>query len=1006
MANEIERILEERIKGHDHLELLSAQWKFDKQLLSKALQNIIRTFPHYSLHDGSHSETILEQIFRILGDERIRKLSATDLWLLLESAYHHDVGMIISAEEAHETWKSEEFQLFLKESIKWGGDPDIVEASSLLRSESIDSAKMDDWPLKTQWALHIMFAEWFRTAHPTRSARFVDNPENVGMGSPRTLIPKRLFSVLSKVCKAHGQSVEEAMALSGEENGMGTELCHPRFIALMLRLGDLLDLDNGRFCPVTKKAFGLLPEKSAAHDRKHESIRHFLVTPQKIEVHALCHDYDAYFATEEWLDTLQKELEHMSTRWADITPLSDFGSPPGIGRIQAELEGYELLERGKRPRFEVDREAMLEFASGTNLYSDKWTCIRELIQNAIDATLLRAWVDSKSEIQKLEDAPPNEAGPIGLKKILSEYDIQIEIKNLGESKKDAEKIRYRFSIQDQGIGISKEDVHHLLYVGGSGKNRSRQKLIDEMPEWARPSGIFGIGLHSVFPLTDRLTIKTKHACSLEAREIEFISENGREHKTLLRKLEETEAKETSIGTILSFEFEVEKIPPVGNQRPSGAGKQTGELLSGFDPISDEVLTLDSGLIGDAISKYASQAPCVINYSGKKLESDGEESAYEYFHRDTGIVVRLEVGKFSQEIFGTHPSGRGMKMEIPAYSCAVFYRGMPVSESPHLLIPVSVDLYCDSAKGILTANRNTLSAFGKKKLDSGMKNAVAKAAKSFLSGGIDDDYIPQISLAHIVYSKAAIRAEQSAGASQWKEVELRNVQVSDGQSIKLGELCELGSLGVFIDFSRGLMKPHKSIEELCEEFNLPKDEKKIAFADFSLGVHMLEPIFHSIFRSVSFLKGAVEIQYYKFSKDDTEEILTEETFALVIRSADSARSCVRYLVPCRQKYRSLRVREECLEWYQHQARFLFVPHTVVSPLEFRKGKEVNVTDLKRYIEWVNKNKKHDVSLEDIVWAAWRFIDDAAEVLEKPGLRDEAKAILREWVDLTDVTSDRS
>ena len=44
MADKIERILEEKIKGDDRLELLSAQWKFDKQLLSKALQNIVCDF--------------------------------------------------------------------------------------------------------------------------------------------------------------------------------------------------------------------------------------------------------------------------------------------------------------------------------------------------------------------------------------------------------------------------------------------------------------------------------------------------------------------------------------------------------------------------------------------------------------------------------------------------------------------------------------------------------------------------------------------------------------------------------------------------------------------------------------------------------------------------------------------------------------------------------------------------------------------------------------------------
>jgi hypothetical protein len=106
--------LGDKAQNDERLGLLLAQWEFDKRLLSQALQNVKRTFPHYSIHDGSHAETILEQIARVLGDERLRKLSATDLWLLLESAYHHDIGMIIPAEEAQKAWEDPKFKEFAR----------------------------------------------------------------------------------------------------------------------------------------------------------------------------------------------------------------------------------------------------------------------------------------------------------------------------------------------------------------------------------------------------------------------------------------------------------------------------------------------------------------------------------------------------------------------------------------------------------------------------------------------------------------------------------------------------------------------------------------------------------------------------------------------------------------------------------------------------------------------------------------------------------------------------
>lgn len=47
--------IEERLKmlahENDNFSLLLAQWEFDKKLLNRALNTIVRDFPHYSLHD-------------------------------------------------------------------------------------------------------------------------------------------------------------------------------------------------------------------------------------------------------------------------------------------------------------------------------------------------------------------------------------------------------------------------------------------------------------------------------------------------------------------------------------------------------------------------------------------------------------------------------------------------------------------------------------------------------------------------------------------------------------------------------------------------------------------------------------------------------------------------------------------------------------------------------------------------------------------------------------------
>ena len=108
-AQLIERI-DQACKENPSLLPLAAQWSFDQQLIGKALQNVAIQFPHYSRHDESHSVQILTNIERVLGSERIAQLSGTDVWLMLEAAYLHDVGMVVSQQQKQQDWSSEEFR--------------------------------------------------------------------------------------------------------------------------------------------------------------------------------------------------------------------------------------------------------------------------------------------------------------------------------------------------------------------------------------------------------------------------------------------------------------------------------------------------------------------------------------------------------------------------------------------------------------------------------------------------------------------------------------------------------------------------------------------------------------------------------------------------------------------------------------------------------------------------------------------------------------------------------
>lgn len=104
--------LKNKTNKDSNTSILLAQWEFDQKLVGKALENIASYYPHFSNHNESNSHQILVNIERLLGDN-IHLLSATDTWLLLESAYWHDVGMLFSGQQAQEAIHNRDFIEYL-----------------------------------------------------------------------------------------------------------------------------------------------------------------------------------------------------------------------------------------------------------------------------------------------------------------------------------------------------------------------------------------------------------------------------------------------------------------------------------------------------------------------------------------------------------------------------------------------------------------------------------------------------------------------------------------------------------------------------------------------------------------------------------------------------------------------------------------------------------------------------------------------------------------------------
>lgn len=657
---------------HPHLKLLESQWRFDEELIAKALQNVSSIFPHYSRHDASHSRQIIVNIERMLG-EKIRYLTATDAWLIMEAAYNHDIGMVVTQKQL-EDMDSSAFELYVKDIVSQPENPLHHFACEWQNDKAHLPKGAESHAFFNKYIQLI--AEWYRKKHPENSAKIIANPvDEIGLNSPRNeLLPKRLFGVLSKICQAHGQGFSEVMQLPFSEAGMASEDCHPRYVACLLRMADLLDLDDNRFCPVMLHMCGKnFPKLSKSHLDKHHSITHFRLDSERIEVESECPSPEAYEVAFEWFKWLESEYHQQTQHWDKIVPSKLLGNLPTLTTPSVTIkEPFLVLEKGRKPNFRVDQRAVLELVRSTGLYTSKFDSIREVLQNAVDATLIAIWGIHKHEIAELNPVSPR------LREIYDQYPILVDF----DEDLDGKLIRLR--VKDHGTGIDFETLQYMLEVGATYKNKSKQTIIDEMPVWYRPSGNFGIGLQSIYLISDKFTIKSKSRITHEALRVNF---SRRSDKSVVIKKIPPSIME--YGTTLEMKIKIKKFPETMQFRPYDHSSLAQKLDEyDFTKPGANLRCYEMIKIFESIATFNQESPIKIKYLGAK----GSEPEISYFCEKSNVVLS-NIRFSNREHPKLHTSFRGQPIEGFNY---IFY-----------FLNASVDFYGYSAKDFVTYNREKI-----------------------------------------------------------------------------------------------------------------------------------------------------------------------------------------------------------------------------------------------------------------------------------------------------------
>ena len=177
---------------------------------------------------------------------------------------------------------------------------------------------------------------------------------------------------------------------------------HPRFVCAMLRVGDVLDIENNRFNIRALKHFGELPHQSMLHFMKHKAIRHIKITQMQVEVEASSVDMEVCKVLSDDFKWIKDEINNLICHWNVMMP-KDLG---GCTLQQSKCKIYigdskRCYDSTYEHRVEMDREKLMPLFMGGNIYKDKLEFIREYLQNALDATKMQLWLDvNKNKIHR------------------------------------------------------------------------------------------------------------------------------------------------------------------------------------------------------------------------------------------------------------------------------------------------------------------------------------------------------------------------------------------------------------------------------------------------------------------------------------------------------------------------------------------------------------------------------------------------------------------------------
>lgn len=455
-------------------------------------KTILRHMGEYTLHDGDHLFRVLSLMERLLTPEQIAELSIPELMLLILSAFFHDIGMAAEEKEVlawKKVWdKDPEFgsEEEKEESAKFkhhcAARPDqMARLDSFLQQGNQSAAEL----LKS-----YLISDYIRATHADRGRQFLkrDWREKIKYREADLTVK------LANICYSHNEDASSVLNFERKYLcGPNTYACLP-LVAAILRLADLLDFDGKRTPSVLYSHLFVRHPVSIKEWNKHRAVDAWSISSREIQFQATCEKPAIQASVNAFCDTIDHELSVCNNIFSSINEFHRSQNRNLVIHLPLKVDRSKILTQetfeGKpkyiyrETQFTLSKAQVIDLLMGTKLYGSPEVALRELLQNSIDACLLRA---------ALEKSWNNPYNP--------EITVKYDRKN-GED---------TLEIIDNGIGMDQYIIDSYYSKVGSSfyKSADFYDLKAQSGSDFVPTSRFGIGILSCFMVADSIVVDTR-----------------------------------------------------------------------------------------------------------------------------------------------------------------------------------------------------------------------------------------------------------------------------------------------------------------------------------------------------------------------------------------------------------------------------------------------------------------------------------------------------------------